>query len=438
MEHTYNYFKKGFLKISNLQDDTTLFIYLIAAVLIAIPLNYAFGSITTIVFILAAFASFKRTRIALNTAMLLPIGFYFIMLCSILWTADLPLTLAGLKKELLFLFIPLAFLFIPKLGSNELDKIFRFFSFSMVGYTMFFIIQALFRYFASSDLSVFFYHQLVTMDLNAIYVSVFASFALFYFISLKSKKTLEQAAIVILVLMIVLLSSKSIIFIDFLLIICHYYFFSDIPKSVRYLTVTSFAAFLIFSLIFVKQIRDRFLIEYETAFVDNTVNKSIGNGDVYNISLQQAWTNEKFEPNNFFPGTAMRIYQIRIFKEMLQDDNILFTGYGLEASQHKIKEKARQYNLYEGYGDFNFHNQYVQTFAELGVFGLLILIAMLYLNIKNAWKNQNFLHIVFAVTMLVLFLTESFFCRQRGLIFFITIYCLFNAGSITSQKEIKK
>ncbi len=360
------------------------------------------------------------------------------MLCSVLWTTDVELTLAGLKKEMLFLFVPIAFLFIPRLGKSELGKVFRFFSFSMVVYTLFFIIQASFRYFSTGNLSVFFYHQLVTMDLNAIYVSVFASFALFYFVSLKNKTTLEQAAIIILILMTVLLSSKSIIFIDFLLIICYYSFFSDIPKSVRYLTVTTFVAFLIFSLLFVKQIRDRFLIEYETAFVDNTVNNTIGNGNVYNISLQQAWNNEKFAPNNFFPGTAMRVYQIRVFKEMLQEDNILFTGYGLEASQQKIKDKAKQHNLHQGYGDFNFHNQYVQTFAELGLFGFLILIAMLYINIKNAWKHQNFLHIVFAVTMLVLFLTESFFCRQRGVVFFIIIYCLFNSTyDKTNAEKVK-
>ncbi|RZK10483.1 MAG: hypothetical protein EOO46_10580 [Flavobacterium sp.] len=212
----------------------------------------------------------------------------------------------------------------------------------------------------------------------------------------------------------------------FLLIIYFYIYFSDTQNSVKLLTIASVTGFLLFSLVFVKEIRERFLIEYETAFVDNTLNDDIGEGNVYNVSLNQAWNSKKFEQNHFFPGTAMRIYQIRIFKEMLQEENILFTGFGLESSQENIRKKTNEHNLYPGYGEFNFHNQYIQTFAELGIFGFLILLGMLFLNIKNALKDKNFLHIVFSVTMIILFLTESFFCRQRGIVFFIILYSLFN------------
>ena len=111
---------------------------------------------------------------------------------------------------------------------------------------------------------------------------------------------------------------------------------------------------------------------------------------------------------------------------MLQEQNILFTGFGIEASQDQIEKKAIQYNLYDGYGEFNFHNQYIQTFSELGLIAFLILLGMLHFNLKKAWREKDFLHIAFAITMIILFLSESFFCRQRGIVFFITIYCMFN------------
>ncbi len=232
----------------------------------------------------------------------------------------------------------------------------------------------------------------------------------------------------ILVIVVFLLSSKSIITIDFILVVCYYSFFADIPKSVKSTTLITVTGFLLFSLVFVKEVKERFLLEYETAFIDNTVNKKIGdqNAKVYNVSLKQAWQVDKFQQNHFFPGTAMRVYQFRIFVEMLQENPIFFTGFGLEASQQKIREKESEHTLYHGYGDFNFHNQYIQTFSELGVFGFLILVIMLYLNNRNAWKQKDFLHIAFAITMIILFLSESFFCRQRGIVFFITIYCIFN------------
>ncbi|MGK4566571.1 O-antigen ligase family protein [Flavobacterium sp. 3HN19-14] len=332
------------------------------------------------------------------------------------------------------LVLPLAFLFLPEMSRESVYKSFRIFSFGMVVYALFYFSKALFRYFQTGNKGVFFYHELVTLDVNAIYVSIFASFAIFYFISVKNKGMLEKAALAILIILVFLLSSKSIITIDFLMIVCYYLFFSDVPQGVRTTTLLTVSVFLIGSVVFVKEVKERFLLEYETAFVDNTVNSEAESGNIYNISLKQAWNNEKFQPNNFFPGTALRIYQFRIFTEMLQEDGILFTGYGLNASQDKIRQKTTEHNLYSGYGEFNFHNNYVQVFAELGIFGFLILIGMLAINIKNAWSQKDFLHIAFAVTMIILFLTESFFCRQRGVLFFITVYCMFNATRAKATK----
>jgi len=436
MTRIYNYFKRIFPKDLNSFKSFKVFIYLIAALLISIPLNYAIGSVISILFIIISFATIQKVNFTFNKALALPIIFYCIMIASLLWTRDLQLTIAGLQKEILFLFIPVAFLFKPKISKDGVTKIISLFSYAMVFYALYYFIKAIIKYIESKNIEVFFYHNLVTLDLNAIYVSVFASFALFYFISIKNKKLIEQLATAVLLVLVFLLSSKSVIFIDVLLIIFYYTFFSSTPKTVRFLTVITFMCFLLFSLIFVKQIRERFLIEYETAFVDNTINKNIesNNQKVYNVSLKQAWNNQKFQHNNFFPGTALRIYQIRIFKEMLYEENILFTGLGLETSQQKIRDKAIEHNLFPAYGDFNFHNQYVQTFAELGLFGFLTLIAMLYCNIKNAWDTKNFIHIVFAIIMIILFLTESFFCRQRGIIFFITVYCMFNENNNIKKK----
>jgi len=177
---------------------------------------------------------------------------------------------------------------------------------------------------------------------------------------------------------------------------------------------------------------------------DSSVNDVIFKPEdkVYNVSIKQAWTNDTFQPNDYFPGTAFRVYQFRIFTEMLAEDNIFWTGYGLNASYPKIEQKTIQYNLFlgndsqEGYQNKNFHNQYVQNFAELGILGLLLLLAMLFINLKNAIKSKDFVHIAFAVLMISLFLTESFLWRQRGVMFFTVIYCLFNVQPyIMPEKE---
>lgn len=422
------------LKIRSLIEKSEFFVYLIAAILLAIPLKNIFSSVLIIVFVIASFLFIRRKNSAFSLVQLLPLLFYLLMAISLFWSQDIKQSAFALQKLLPFLIVPVSFLFIPKITKEQIDKIAKIFSYGIVLYALFYITSACIRYYQTQKAVVFFYHELVNKDLNVIYFSVLVSFALFYFIALKEKRNSEKVAIVILIILLFMLSSKTVITIDVILFICYYYYFVDIPKTTKTITVLSVFCFLVLSVIYVKDARDRFLLEYQTAFIDNTVNNTMGDkvNIVYNVSLQQAWNKERFEQNNFFPGTALRIYQLRIFLEMLQEQNILLTGFGLEASQAEIQKKAKEHNLFPSFGEYNFHNQYVQTFAEIGIVGFLILLAMLFINFKNAWSQKDFLHIVFSITMIVLFLSESFFCRQRGIIFFIILYCLFN--SVTTKK----
>jgi hypothetical protein len=390
-----------------------------------------------VLFLAVSFSTLHRFKFILNKAILLPIGFYFLMLLSLLWTLESGLTLKGLGKELPFLVIPLAFLGVPNLRKTNRQKVFEWFSIGMVLYAIFYLSKAIYRFYTTGNKAVFFYHELVTKDVNAIYVSVFASFALFYFVSQNGQKVISKAAIFILTLLVVLLSSKNIILVDIVLIIIYFLFFSSFTKIKKRMIIFLIFFFLTGSLLVLERVRDRFRIEFETAFVANSTHTdfSTQKGSIYTVSLKQAWTQEQFQPNNYFPGTALRLYQIRIFKEMIQEQNsIIWTGFGLEATQGKIRAKTVVHNLFSGYGAFNFHNQYVQTAAELGIFGILILIAMLFCNLKKAITDKNFLHLVFAITMIVLFLTESFFCRQRGVVFFVILYCLLNSVDTNKTK----
>ena len=351
------------------------------------------------------------------------------MALSLFWTKNFTDSESGLQKALTFLVVPIVFLMIPKFSKQSLNKIVRIYSFAMVIYSLFYIVMASVSYIKTQNTNLFFFNNLVPEDPGAIYMSVFASFALFYFVQLFNRNNIEKIAVTTLTAFLFLLSSKSIITIDFIIVVCYYAFFAKISSSTKTLTIISVSLFLFFSIFFVKEVRERFVIEYETAFVDNTLKNSLDKvtDKIHNVTLKEAWNSNIFQQNNFFPGTALRVYQARIFKEMLAENNIFFTGFGIEASQDYIRKKAKQYHLFYDYGEYNFHNQYLQSFAELGLFGFLILVYMLFLNIKNALAKKDFLHIAFAITMIMLFLSESFFCRQRGIVFFVILFCLFNS-----------
>src|SRR5699024_9794916 len=97
----------------------------------------------------------------------------------------------------------------------------------------------------------------------------------------------------------------------------------------------------------------------------------------FDADITEVFTSEKFSKIYPWTGTTIRLFQARIFFEMLEEDHFFLTGYGINASQQKIIEKQKHYNLYHGYFKYNFHNQYLQTFAELGSMGLLLLFACL-------------------------------------------------------------
>jgi len=413
--------------------------YLLVATLATLPLKHNIGSLACIVFLLFTFFKAKKIDFSFPKVLLLPILLYVLMFISLIWTIDNKLTIKGLQKEVLLLLIPFAFCVLPKINRNDVNKVIKWFSFIMVGFAIFYFLKAIVRFINSQEKGVFFYHELVTLELNAIYMSVFASLALFYFLLKKEKSIIDKTAFSILIVFIFLLSSKNIIVVDFILIIMYYSFFSTIPIKKKLIMLSTVITLSISSIIFIKPIRERFMIEFETMFVDGSLNKSTENqGPIYNISLKQAWSQDQFQQNDFFPGTAFRLFQIRIFKEMLKEENILFTGFGLDASQNKIKEKVKEHNLYPNYGEFNFHNEYIQIFSELGIFGFLIIITMLFVTIRSGIINKDFIHIAFTVTMIVLFLTESFLSRQRGIIFFIVFYCMFNSVNDCNEQKILK
>lgn len=413
---------------------------LLSAILITLPLNNIFVSIAVIIFIATTIIVYHKNKINHKKEIVLPMSLFILMCSSYFWSENQQLTLFGIQKESPLFFIPFAFLFLPKLTKIEVTKIIRLFSFGMFVYCTFFVLKAFLNYLQTKNIDFFFYNNLVTQDPGAVYISVFTSFAIFYFIQHQNKKWFEKIILFCLVVFAFLLSSKSSITIDFIIIICYYAFFAKIPLTTKVTTVFSVSLFLFGSLYFVREVRQRFLTEYQTAFVDNTLNNDylLQRGKVYNVSLNEAWSKKDFHQNNYFPGTALRVYQARIFKELMLEKNIVFTGFGLEASQDAIIAKAKQHNLFFDYGNFNFHNQYLQTFAEIGVFGFIILIAMLYFNLKSGWNRKDFLHIAFAITMIMLFLSESFFCRQRGVVFFITLYCIFNSIADVENEKSKQ
>lgn len=436
MERTYNYLKRVFPDLRQESKRHPAFLFVILALLV-IPLNYAFISIALALLVLITLITFKKSNFKPDPALLMPVALFGLMALSLLWTVDMHQSAKALQKGLPLLLIPLCFMVLPRFEQDQKQKIISYYSLGIVCYTLFWLGKALLRFALTGNTAVFFYHELVVEDVNAIHVSVYVAIAVFQFLTKKAKTLWDKAAIALLVLFLVLLSSKNIIVVFALL--AGIFYLKNVSKKPAAKWILF--ACLLLPLLFMGKIKDRFAAEFQSGHSINT-EMSNASGNVYNVSIAQAWTQQQFNANDYFPGTAFRVYQIRIFCEMLREDNIFFSGYGLNATGVKMKQKGSEHGVYdgegkqEGYQDKNFHNEYIQVFAELGIFGLLILLCMLAVNLKNAVRKKDFVHISFAILMISLFLTESFLSRQRGIVFFTITYCLFNLGA--SKIALKK
>jgi O-antigen ligase len=402
-------------------------------ILITLPTIIAINNVSTAIFIFSVLFFNRTNKISFNVTLLFPIVLFIWMAISFFWSIDKAATIPGIFKEIFLLLIPAAFLIMRPFNKSQVYKLIKHYSYAMVFYASFFLLRALIRYMISGDQRAFFYHGeydddfgLVPKLLNAIHVSVYMAVAFFYFLNKEIKNKIDIICASILFGFIFLLSSKNIIIVFVFLIGLHFFYFSKSSNKMRLRNLTILILILVAIFSFSK-IKNRFLVEFQSntkTSVSHSVYNEADEGVNY-VSIYEAWNNEKFSHGDYFPGTAFRVYQFRMFLEIFSEEPLFWKGLGLNASQTKLIEKEKKYELYPGYGLFNFHNQYVQNFAELGCIGFVLLVIILFLNLKFALKHKNFIHISFAVLMISLFLTESFLWRQKGVLFFISIYCLF-------------
>jgi len=391
--------------ISKWLPSQKTFLVLVTAHLLSLPLPYAFGTTTLIVLLTASVGSVFSHKIQFSKRVFIAFLLYGLMIASLLWTIHFKQSLRGLERQLGFLLVPLAFVCMPRLTKDTIFKILLYFARGMAVFALFFLGNAVRMYFQAGTTEVFFYHELVAIfELNAIYVSVWVALCLLFLFFKAKKNALSSSTLLISGGFLLMLASKAIILVTTLVLILGA--FRHFSK--KKILIGGLSALLLAILVCSTNnpVRERFWVEYESS------------------NLNEVWNRECFTRTYYWTGTGIRLFQIRIFSEMLEQDPIFWKGYGINTSQDKIVEKHSAYNLYKGFYHFNFHNQYIQAFAELGVFGMLLIVALLGVSLKDYLETKDLLFLCFFFVMATIFISESYLWRQRGIFHFFTLFGL--------------
>ena len=404
-------------RISIKINSVEFLMYLLALSVSTLLLGFATSGILLGLFVFFSIrhAILNKTSFKIELPFLLRILLYVLFVLSLMWSVDKAQTLKGLERTVLLLLVPTAFMLIPKFTKKDfmiVMKVFTVFNFFL---GVFFLIIATYGFFKTKTLDAYTYHNLVAIfDLNAIYVSLIFSISMFYLISLKQRSIKQKSMIVFFLLFLFLLSSKTILFVLCIGILI-YILNSKIPKLNRKTVIL--VSIIGITIIGISSITlsERFSFEKHTKF--NEVLEKEEFGKVY------YWT-----------GSSIRLFQLRILKEQIEEENIILKGFGLFASKQNLEQRHKNYDTYFKFHYYNYHNQYAQTLSETGVLGLVILLSILICVWIRGIKSKNFLIIMFSLMMSFVFFTESVLWRQRGLFLFIIFYCLLIKTSSQNKK----
>lgn len=119
--------------------------------------------------------------------------------------------------------------------------------------------------------------------------------------------------------------------------------------------------------------------------------------------------------------------QLKIWEASLEAvNNSIFLGYGLFESQIVLEEvyfeKGMMWAIEQSY---NPHNQFLSTALDLGLFGFLVLLLILFIPLHHSLKRGDILGVIFIIIIIIFFSQESVLVRQKGIICFVFFYSMF-------------
>lgn len=334
--------------------------------------------------------------------------FYLLYLLGTLYSEQL----SGMEGAWFDLEVKLSLLVFPLLFStidfssfkNDFyPKLLKAFLLGCLVSCMFLINNAVFNYFTYNDESLLYYTNLSQMH-HPSYLALYITFAIAIIlvklvVNNPDNSTKWLFGIILIILFqvfIVLLSSKAGI----------------IGLALTYILAILFSIFMgkkIFSRTLVLSLSLLIALMITISSIPYSYNRLYSAKQVVESSEEINVTADE--------GTASRILiwstSVKVIKENF------FFGVGTGDVKQSLMDKYKEQGITQAYHDhLNAHNQYLQTFIALGLFGFLVLLAGFVLPAIFSFKHNNMLYFLFLGMIGFHLLVESMFERQAGVVFY--------------------
>jgi len=397
---------------------------------------------------------FKKViqSISSNSFFLAFIIFYILYALSFFWSENQSFAIADLVLKIPILILPLIMLSHEPLSIKEINKLLLAFSLSVIVLNCYCFFDALFNYLNNRNINEFFYGSL-TVNMHTAYQATFTSFSIFILVYIYLNKEYSHNwifsfLIALQFLFLFLLSSRMqmlcLSVVTPIFLIFHYYLKQKIYLGFSYTILAFVVSYFLVSTPSVLNNRYKQTVSHISSIGNDSQNSDprkfiwkkaidvikynwlfgVGVGDAKDV-LVSSYSKESSKPITDHAVDST----INILKA---NSKYLNTQVKKLTSDHtKLKKESeniliQQINKYRFFAKkkYNFHNQYLQTFATVGCFGLIILIYLLsHLFIVSIIK-KDFIVSAFLFLIAMSFLTESMLERQAGVVFFTFFYLL--------------
>lgn len=315
-----------------------------------------------------------------------------------------------LEKNLALLVIPTLILSFPYISPINPEIFFRIFIFIALGILLYAFIWALMEYKQTGHPAVFYYHALTSgIGLSAIRASYLCLLSIAFLGYSGFPTYLKYAIGIFLILFLLLLASRLFLFIA----LCFFLLQLGTENEIRRKFLLTGIGALILAAVFFSGIivKQRF-------------------SEFSGFDIQKIFRTDKFDPSDYFDGLSLRVLYARFGMEILSENNAFIPGVGTGDAKTLLEEKITQSNLYTGEGsnagylEYDFHNQYIQTFVRSGIIGLGLFLAGLIYCWVLAVKKKNKLFFLIMIMYTLAFCTDTWMDFQLGIVSYLMITSL--------------
>ena len=398
-------------------------VYLLCITFLVLPfsnalVSIAIGLLLTSSIIFGKYENWK-TVFSLSRATLLPlIIIYLLLIISLFWTEKSELGIGSLQRRISFLLIPL----ILPLYKFEKRHV-------RVGLTLFssvILILSIITVF-SSFYNLELIRQREYFDVHRSYMSMYIVISSLFLLTERSK-TYNRKRIILINVALVLYAMFAYIMISkagVISLVLLYIFYFELYKKIKtYILIL----ILLSSVIALNSIADLYL-GHRFTMVFKELRRTYRT--LNNPNNKEIW--------HELGSTGHRVLLYKSSLDLIM--NSPFYGYGIGSTKTQIKRqnwKNGYMRLGERY-NLNAHNDFLQLALEIGILGLLLLVA-LYINliVGSIRKKETLFSYIFCIFLLNSFI-ESILVRQAGVIIFslfVGLYLIVSASNLRMRVDL--